>query len=87
MLYSTIGVLLSVGLLSAYLKMDDAFIGIISSSSKILSSLVYGFSVQPWQMYAGSAVEMLSGTSFISMRSIASKVRYLVIYSIRYFNC
>lgn len=54
--------------------MDDAFIGIISSSSKILSSLVYGFSVQPWQMYAGSAVELLSGTSFISMRSIASKL-------------
>lgn len=54
--------------------MDDALIGIISSSSKILSSLVYGLAVYPWQMYAGSLVEMLNGTSFISMRSIASKL-------------
>lgn len=54
--------------------MDDALIGIISSTSKILASLVYGFAVHPWQMYAGSVVEILNGTSFISMRSIASKL-------------
>lgn len=54
--------------------MDDALVGIISSTSKILSSAVYGLAVYPWQMYAGSVVEMLNGTSFISMRSIASKL-------------
>lgn len=42
--------------------------------SKILSSVVYGLAVHDWQMYLGSLVDILNGTSFIAMRSIASKL-------------
>lgn len=61
-------------LLSGRLKLDDALIGICSSTSKILSSIIFGLAVSQWQMYVGSLVDVLNGTSLIAMRSIASKL-------------
>lgn len=57
-----------------YLKIDDAMLGILSSASKILASLVYTFAPSPGVFYIGAIVEMLNGTSFIAMRSIVSKL-------------
>ncbi|KAL1402063.1 hypothetical protein pipiens_006250 [Culex pipiens pipiens] len=74
MLTGLIGTIFSVGVFSHLLKIDDALIGVMSSMSKILSSFVYAFAVTTWQLYLGPIVEMLNGTSFISMRSIASKL-------------
>lgn len=54
--------------------MDDALIGVLSSMSKILSSIVYTFAQNVWQLYMGPIVEMLNGTSFIAMRSMATKL-------------
>ncbi|XP_055640590.1 solute carrier family 46 member 3-like [Toxorhynchites rutilus septentrionalis] len=74
MLTGLIGTIFSVGVFSHMLHIDDALIGVMSCMSKILSSFVYAFAVTTWQLYLGPIVEMLNGTSFISMRSIASKL-------------
>lgn len=71
---NVIGTSFSIGVFSRLLKIDDALIGVMSSMSKILSSFVYGFAVTDWQIYLGCIVEILNGTSFIAMRSIASKI-------------
>jgi PCFT/HCP family folate transporter-like MFS transporter 1/3 len=42
--------------------------------SKIISSFVYAFAANTWQLYMGPIAEILNGTSFIAMRSIASKL-------------
>ncbi|KAH1028226.1 proton-coupled folate transporter isoform X2 [Dendroctonus ponderosae] len=74
MLTNLIGTSVSVGVFSHLLKIDDAIIGIYSSMSKILSSFVYGFAMTSLVFYLGAIVEILNGTSFIAMRSIASKL-------------
>lgn len=68
------GVLFCVGILSHKLKLDDALIGVLSSTSKILSGFVYAFATLPWHMYVGAVVEIFNGTSFIAMRSMATKL-------------
>ncbi|KAF5273413.1 hypothetical protein FQA39_LY07430 [Lamprigera yunnana] len=74
MVIGMIGTTVSVGLFSHILKIDDAIIGVMSSASKILSSFVYTFATVAWVFYLGPIVEILNGTSFIAMRSIASKL-------------
>ncbi|KAJ8968885.1 hypothetical protein NQ314_002056, partial [Rhamnusium bicolor] len=74
MVTNLIGTSVSVGIFSHILKIDDAIIGIYSSMSKILSSFVYGFAKTSLVFYLGAIVEILNGTSFIAMRSIASKL-------------
>lgn len=56
------------------LQIDDALIGVFSSLSKIMGSFVYAFAVKAWQLYLGPIIETFNGTSFIAMRSIASKL-------------
>ena len=68
------GTLFSVGVFSHYLQIDDAIIGVFSSISKIISSFVYAFAQNTWQLYLGPIAEILNGTSFIAMRSIVSKL-------------
>lgn len=36
------------------MKMDDALLGVISCTSRILSDLVYAFAVTDWQVYMGN---------------------------------
>lgn len=74
MIIAMIGTALSVGLFSHLLKIDDAIIGLMSSASKILSSFVYAFATVAWVFYLGPIAEILNGTSFIAMRSMASKL-------------
>ncbi|KAG4067481.1 hypothetical protein HA402_002758 [Bradysia odoriphaga] len=74
MLTGLVGTVFSVGVFSHLLKIDDALIGVMSSMSKILSSFVYAFAVTEWQLYLAPLVELLNGTSFIAMRSIATKL-------------
>lgn len=74
MILLILGTLFSVGIFSHHFQIDDALIGVMSSMSKILSSFIYAFAVTNWQLYLGPIVEILNGTSFIAMRSIASKL-------------
>ncbi|XP_017156359.1 solute carrier family 46 member 3 [Drosophila miranda] len=69
-----IGVIFCVGILSHKLGIDDALVGVLSSTSKILSGFVYAFATVPWHMYLGGLVEIFNGTAFIAMRSIATKL-------------
>ncbi|KAF2884244.1 hypothetical protein ILUMI_21936 [Ignelater luminosus] len=70
----TLGTIFSLSFFSKYLKMDDALLGVISSTSKVLSALVYAFAPNPIIFYLGAIIEMLNGTSFIALRSIISKL-------------
>ncbi|XP_017782042.1 PREDICTED: uncharacterized protein LOC108566582 [Nicrophorus vespilloides] len=74
MITSLVGTSVSVGLFSHLLKIDDALIGVISCTSKVLSSVVYTFATTSLVFYLGALVEIFNGTSFIAMRSIASKL-------------
>lgn len=64
----------SMAVFSQRLKLDDSIVAFISSISKILSCLVYAFAQTSWHLYLGPIVELFSGTSFIAVRSIASKL-------------
>lgn len=74
MVTNLIGTIISVGLFSHILGVDDALIGIMSCMSKILSGFVYAFATTTLGIYLAPLVDMVNGTSFISMRSIASKL-------------
>ncbi|CAG9787165.1 unnamed protein product [Diatraea saccharalis] len=71
---SLVGTLFSVGVFSHLLKYDDAIIGVISCTSKILSGFMYAFSTKTWQIYIAPLIEIFNGTSFIAMRSMVSKL-------------
>ncbi|KAL3278138.1 hypothetical protein HHI36_013481 [Cryptolaemus montrouzieri] len=74
MVTNLIGTSISVGVFSHIMKVDDAIVGIYSSVSKILSSFVYGLAKTSFVFYLGALAEIMNGTSFIAMRSIASKL-------------
>ncbi|RVE53552.1 hypothetical protein evm_001693 [Chilo suppressalis] len=71
---SLVGTLFSVGVFSHLLKYDDAIIGVISCTSKILSGFMYAFATKTWEIYIGPLIEIFNGTSFIAMRSMVSKL-------------
>ncbi|XP_061704889.1 probable peptidoglycan muropeptide transporter SLC46 isoform X1 [Cydia pomonella] len=71
---SLVGTLFSVGVFSHLLKFDDAIIGVISCTSKILSGFMYAFATKTWHIYIAPLIEIFSGTSFIAMRSMVSKL-------------
>lgn len=71
---SLVGTLFSVGVFSHLLKFDDAIIGVISCTSKILSGFMYAFATKTWQIYIAPLIEIFNGTSFIAMRSMVSKL-------------
>ncbi|EFA05964.2 lysosomal proton-coupled steroid conjugate and bile acid symporter SLC46A3 [Tribolium castaneum] len=68
------GTVFSLMFFSKFLKVDDAVLGMISSTSKIAASLVYAFAPTSTIFYLGAIIEALNGTSFIAMRSIISKL-------------
>lgn len=74
MLVGMVGTLVSIGVFSHLLKFDDAIIGVLSSLSKVLSGFVYAFAATTLQFCLGPVAEILNGTSFIAIRSIASKL-------------
>ncbi|CAK1579468.1 unnamed protein product [Parnassius mnemosyne] len=71
---SLVGTLFSVGVFSHILKYDDAIIGVISSTSKILSGFMYAFASKTWHIYIAPLIEIFNGTSFIAVRSMVSKL-------------
>ncbi|XP_075230658.1 putative peptidoglycan muropeptide transporter SLC46 isoform X2 [Lycorma delicatula] len=74
MVTNLIGTLFSVGVFSHMLKIDDALIGVMSCMSKIMAGFVYAFATTTWMIYLAPLVDIVNGTSFIAMRSIASKL-------------
>ncbi|XP_054280936.1 solute carrier family 46 member 3 [Macrosteles quadrilineatus] len=74
MMTNLIGTLVSVGVFSHMLKIDDALIGVMSCMSKILAGFVYAYATTDFQIYLAPLVEIVNGTSFIAMRSIVSKL-------------
>ncbi|XP_014291950.1 probable peptidoglycan muropeptide transporter SLC46, partial [Halyomorpha halys] len=65
---------LGIGVFSHMMKMDDAMLGLIACSSKIVASLFYAFAKTSTQFYLASLIDMVGGTAVIAMRSIASKL-------------
>ncbi|XP_004930683.2 lysosomal proton-coupled steroid conjugate and bile acid symporter SLC46A3 [Bombyx mori] len=71
---SLLGTLFSVGVFSHVMKLDDAIIGVISCTSKILAGFMYAFATKTWHIYLAPLIEIFNGTSFIAMRSMISKL-------------
>ncbi|CAK1603871.1 unnamed protein product [Parnassius mnemosyne] len=69
-----LGTLFSISLFSNHLKLDDTLLGIISCTSKIVASFAYAFARNNTEIYLAPLLEILNGTSFIAMRSIATKL-------------
>ncbi|XP_022164162.1 uncharacterized protein LOC111029461 [Myzus persicae] len=69
-----VGVGFSIGVLSHLLKLDDALIGVIACISKVLAGLVFAFAPSELYFYIGAVVDVMSGTTYIVMRSILSKI-------------
>ncbi|XP_045446610.1 uncharacterized protein LOC123654769 [Melitaea cinxia] len=69
-----IGTAFSISLFSKHLKLDDTLLGIISCMSKIIASFAYAFARNDLEIYMAPLLEILNGTSFIAMRSIATKL-------------
>ncbi|XP_039748823.1 proton-coupled folate transporter-like isoform X2 [Pararge aegeria] len=69
-----LGTAFSISLFSNYLKLDDTLLGIISNMSKIIASFAYAFARNDFEIYLAPLLEILNGTSFIAMRSIATKL-------------
>lgn len=69
-----LGTLFSISLFSHYMKLDDTILGIISNISKIIGAFGYAFARTDFEIYMAPLLEILNGTSFIAMRSIASKL-------------
>ncbi|CAH0627264.1 unnamed protein product [Chrysodeixis includens] len=68
------GTFFSITLFSNYLKLDDTLLGIISNTSKIVAAFAYAFARNDLEIYLAPLLEILNGTSFIAMRSIATKL-------------
>ncbi|XP_059061373.1 proton-coupled folate transporter-like, partial [Achroia grisella] len=66
--------LFSISIFSDFMKLDDTVVGIISCTSKILASFIFAFATTTLEIYIAPLVEIFNGTSFIAMRSIASKL-------------
>ncbi|XP_044265548.1 uncharacterized protein LOC123011908 isoform X2 [Tribolium madens] len=56
------------------LKIDDAALGVASSASRIVASIVYAFAPNAFTFYVGALIEIFNGSTFIAMRSIISKL-------------
>lgn len=69
-----IGTAFSISFFSKYLKLDDTLLGIISCVSKIIAAFAYAFARNDLEIYLAPLLEILNGTSFIAMRSIATKL-------------
>ncbi|CAH0727981.1 unnamed protein product, partial [Brenthis ino] len=69
-----IGTAFSISLFSNYLKLDDTLLAIISCMSKIIGAFAYAFARNNLEIYIAPLLEILNATSFIAMRSIASKL-------------
>ncbi|XP_034949731.1 thymic stromal cotransporter protein-like isoform X2 [Chelonus insularis] len=74
MVTNLIGTIIAVGFFNHFLKVDDALMGAVSCTSKILASFVYAFATEDWMIYIAPLVEIINGASLIAMRSIASKL-------------
>ncbi|XP_052751740.1 proton-coupled folate transporter-like [Galleria mellonella] len=69
-----LGTLFSIALFSKYMNLDDTLLGIISCTSKIVAAFGYAFAKTNLEIYLVPLLEILNGTSFIAMRSIATKL-------------
>ncbi|VVC29234.1 Hypothetical protein CINCED_3A024610 [Cinara cedri] len=69
-----VGVGFAIGVLSHTFKVDDAIIGVISCSSKVLAGFAFAFAPTPFFFYMGAVVDIMSGSSYIVVRAILSKI-------------
>ncbi|KAL3289010.1 hypothetical protein HHI36_003453 [Cryptolaemus montrouzieri] len=68
-----IGNSFSLTFFSKFLKLDDALLGIIAMTSKILGCLFYAFAPTGFYFYFGAVVEIFHSTNYIAVRAIMAK--------------
>lgn len=60
--------------LSKYFKIHDDLIGAIATSSKVLSSFMYGLAPNKTWFYTAPVIDFLGNTGTIVVRSLGTKV-------------
>ncbi|XP_031329811.1 uncharacterized protein LOC116160688 [Photinus pyralis] len=69
-----IGNFFAIALFSKWLKFDDAILGIISSTSKILGGISFTLANSALMFYISTLIESFNGTAFVASRSIVTKL-------------
>ncbi|CAG9560190.1 unnamed protein product [Danaus chrysippus] len=63
-----------IAIFSKKLQIDDALLCLISIASKFVGSVWTAFAKSDWEIYMIPVAELLTGTTFTSLRSIMSKL-------------
>ncbi|KAJ0174133.1 hypothetical protein K1T71_010279 [Dendrolimus kikuchii] len=74
MLMGITGTAVAVSFFSKYLKIHDTFVGIIATTCKIVSSIVYGLAPTRGWFYAGPAFDFFGPSGLTAIRSLGTKV-------------
>lgn len=69
-----IGTLLSVGVLSKYLKVPDIVLTLISTCLTFISRIVFSFATETIGYFIGTAVDFCSSVKILGVRAIVSKL-------------
>ncbi|XP_047997456.1 proton-coupled folate transporter-like [Leguminivora glycinivorella] len=68
------GTAVAVTLFSKFMKMHDAILGVIATTCKVISSIVYALApTRPW-FYSGPFFDFFGGTGVTAIRSLGTKV-------------
>ncbi|KAL3289022.1 hypothetical protein HHI36_003465 [Cryptolaemus montrouzieri] len=70
----TLGSVFALTVLSKYLKLDDAVLGIIAVVSKVSGCAIYAFAPSGMFFYIGAIAELFFPTCFIAMRALMAKI-------------
>lgn len=70
----SIGTIIALTVFSKYLKIRDTTLGMICYIGKFFAAFLYAFAQTPLMYCLGVVVEMLSGTTHIALRSLATKL-------------
>ncbi|KAB0804046.1 hypothetical protein PPYR_01016 [Photinus pyralis] len=69
-----IGTVIALALLCNYFKLHDSTVGMICYIGKFFSGIMYAFAKTPLLYCLGVVVEMLSATTFITVKAMATKL-------------
>ncbi|XP_031333157.1 solute carrier family 46 member 3-like isoform X2 [Photinus pyralis] len=69
-----VGTIVALAVLSKYLKLRDTTVGMICYTGKFFAAFLYAFARTPLLYCLGVFVEMLSSTTHITLRSLATKL-------------
>ncbi|XP_025202225.1 uncharacterized protein LOC112599518 isoform X2 [Melanaphis sacchari] len=74
MCINLVGTFLTIGIVVRKFGIDDALIGTVATTGKLLAQFVFAFATTTFVFYLGAFVNFLQGPAIISMKSIINKI-------------